>query len=240
MFIKTCILCKSRLPVTHFPPTVNQLSPRGICFDCRQEGIDPDAPPDPEVTRELKQRLAKKRSKWGVRRCRKCKRMKANHHFADSKNKSSWCRKCSLENAKNWRKTHPEAVEAQQARRKQERFRRILSKYGLTRDQYDSLLHMQGNSCAICGGPPGITHGLSMPLVDHCHKTGHVRGLLCQQCNSGIGLLKESRQAMEKAIEYLHRDIDLKNLPKAPSIPDQPQQYLVHPGIFPIKLFPGV
>lgn len=40
-------------------------------------------------------------------------------------------------------------------------------------------------------------------VVDHCHATGHVRGLLCHNCNRALGLLKDSEQALQRALKYL-------------------------------------
>lgn len=62
-------------------------------------------------------------------------------------------------------------------------------------------------SCEICGITPG-EKDKSLAL-DHCHKTGHVRGLLCLPCNIAIGNLKDDVALMQKAIEYLQRFVSL-------------------------------
>lgn len=73
--------------------------------------------------------------------------------------------------------------------------------YGLTAAQYDALMDCQGGKCAMCGvaaaGGKGRLH------VDHCHDKGHVRGLLCHGCNTGIGLLKHDVSLLSSAITYL-------------------------------------
>jgi hypothetical protein len=73
-------------------------------------------------------------------------------------------------------------------------------KFNITKEQYDTMLHEQGGVCAICKGV--CTRALA---VDHCHTTGKVRGLLCNNCNRGIGHLKDSVEILEAAINYLRR-----------------------------------
>lgn len=79
----------------------------------------------------------------------------------------------------------------------------IKSKYGITREQYDDLLGSQNGVCAICKNSE--TSGKRL-AVDHCHVTLAVRGLLCSRCNTAIGLFKDNKEAMKKAIAYLTAD----------------------------------
>ena len=69
-------------------------------------------------------------------------------------------------------------------------------KYNITIYDYKTMLLAQNNKCAICSETDKL-------CVDHCHKTGKVRGLLCKKCNSGLGYFKDSIEFMSKAIEYL-------------------------------------
>jgi hypothetical protein len=75
-----------------------------------------------------------------------------------------------------------------------------LAKYGITEDDYDALLASQRGRCAICGKDASGNGRLL--AVDHDHKTGEVRGLLCRGCNLGIGLL-EKEGFLNKAMAYL-------------------------------------
>lgn len=72
--------------------------------------------------------------------------------------------------------------------------------YNLTQDDYVVMLEAQGGVCKICGKTSQIGRRLA---VDHCHTTGLVRGLLCENCNVGIGKLKEDISILESAIKYL-------------------------------------
>lgn len=78
--------------------------------------------------------------------------------------------------------------------------------YGLNIEDYNLMLELQDNRCAICNMEETAISRYGTPkrlTVDHCHETGKIRGLLCDNCNRGIGHLKESIRVLEKAIIYL-------------------------------------
>lgn len=78
---------------------------------------------------------------------------------------------------------------------------RMFAKYGLTVEQYWEIYEYQGRKCFICMRATGARKKLS---VDHCHKTGQVRGLLCLGCNRNVlGHLRDDVEALERAIDYL-------------------------------------
>ena len=74
--------------------------------------------------------------------------------------------------------------------------------YGLPIGDYDRMLSTQGGKCAICGTEASGLRGMRFH-VDHDHDTGLVRGLLCHNCNVGIGGLKHSEEILDKAKVYL-------------------------------------
>ena len=88
------------------------------------------------------------------------------------------------------------------------RDQRYKKNFGITLEDYDRMFAKQKGVCEICGSPQekrssgrgGVVTNLA---VDHCHKSGKVRGLLCGKCNSFIGFAEDSKQRLEKAIEYL-------------------------------------
>ena len=69
--------------------------------------------------------------------------------------------------------------------------------YGITIEQYNAMRDAQNNSCLICGEADCLL------VVDHCHSSGKIRGLLCNPCNAGIGHLKESTAVLRNAILYI-------------------------------------
>ena len=78
---------------------------------------------------------------------------------------------------------------------------RVLKKmYGITLEEYDARLLKQDSKCAICGAADRRGYRLS---VDHDHETGRVRGLLCGNCNLGLGSLKDDPELLEKAAAYI-------------------------------------
>ncbi len=75
-------------------------------------------------------------------------------------------------------------------------------KYGITLEQYNTLLLKQNHCCAICCRHESeYSKRLS---VDHCHKTGNIRGLLCTLCNTGLGVFKDDITNLASAISYLN------------------------------------
>jgi hypothetical protein len=76
-------------------------------------------------------------------------------------------------------------------------------KYNLTQNDYEKMLINQNYSCAICGiHREDLNKDLA---VDHCHLTGKIRGLLCANCNSGIGFFKENLFKLKSAIKYIKK-----------------------------------
>lgn len=81
--------------------------------------------------------------------------------------------------------------------------KRRLKGYGLTGAEYLALLASQGGGCAICGAETGVPGKKARLPVDHCHKTGAVRGLLCLRCNTGLGMFMDDPGMLQIAIRYL-------------------------------------
>lgn len=121
------------------------------------------------------------------RQCRGC-RSRHNRYYADDKN--------------NVRTKYKEYYRANKSKFKRESFRNNLRrKYGLTIDSYQALLKGQNNKCLICDSD---FQGNNRPCVDHCHRTGKVRGILCRRCNLSISYL-EDKTFVQKAIDYIDK-----------------------------------
>lgn len=88
--------------------------------------------------------------------------------------------------------------------RKYERKSKLKRLYGISAEEYDEMFKRQGGKCFICSGPPkGRFNRLN---VDHCHKTGKIRSLLCFPCNAAIGMAKEDRVILMRMAEYVSGD----------------------------------
>ena len=100
------------------------------------------------------------------------------------------------ENGLKWRERNPEAASNGHVKRK----------YGLTFKQVIELFEAAGDSCECCGTPvarPGSKEGRkNIGHVDHCHATKKVRGILCFECNTGLGQLKDRP---DLAVAYLEK-----------------------------------
>lgn len=124
----------------------------------------------------------------GLKVCSKCKMPKDPEcffrHAGTKDGLHSSCKPCN--------KGHPDT-----------RRKHTLSQVGLTIEDYDGWLAAQGGVCAICKQPePHTNKRLS---VDHDHRTGKARGLLCSFCNPGLGMFRDSIATLSAAIEYLKR-----------------------------------
>lgn len=110
------------------------------------------------------------------------------------------------ESVRRYREKYPEKIKAARDRLRREqpeklKAYRLKHLYGLTEFAYQTLLNAQGGVCAICKGPESIPN--RRLGVDHCHKTGRVRGLLCDRCNVGLGRFKDDASLLKKAVAYL-------------------------------------
>lgn len=106
------------------------------------------------------------------------------------------CLICRREKKKAYVRRNPE-----KARRSAWRTN-LRRKYGIEAEDFDTLSSLQEGVCAICGGPPR-----GKPLhVDHDHRTGRVRGLLCYRCNLAVGQLDDSPERAERLAQYIRGD----------------------------------
>ena len=103
---------------------------------------------------------------------------------------------------------HHAACKASQKRNPDSKVRGYLKfHYGLSLEKYRELSSRQGDVCALCRRPPvGRFDAKPRLHVDHCHKTGKIRGLLCHNCNAGLGNLRDSAEMLRLAADYLDRD----------------------------------
>lgn len=126
-----------------------------------------------------------------IKSCIKCKILKAHEEFHKrTRSKDGlqrWCKLCTARYKAAYHKAHPEKQRTINLRRN----------YALSTIDYIAMVAAQYGCCKICGVKP------NRPLyVDHCHKTGVIRGLLCNGCNVHLSLL-EKPDLLKKAYAYL-------------------------------------
>lgn len=129
-----------------------------------------------------------------MKTCAVCKRNKSYADFYNYKSskdgKSYRCKKCDDEARAKWRENNPNKA------KESAKYRNIKAKYGLDRKQYNDLKNGQKGLCKIC------KRDLKL-VVDHCHNSNTVRGLLCNSCNRGIGYLGDDPNRCYQAYKYL-------------------------------------
>lgn len=148
-----------------------------------------------------------------MKTCTKCGETKDKSEFHkrnDNKTGlSSHCKECRNRHGKKWRaknlKRESERGKKWYSRNKARckeyaRSHKLKTKYGLTVKEYDRILKSQEGVCACCQKEPPADRNL---YVDHNHITGKVRGLLCLQCNVGIGSLGDDLDGVLRAVNYL-------------------------------------
>lgn len=140
------------------------------------------------ISKELQYFHKSKRHKFGIKNeCAKCTNLYLKNHYA--KNKQSYNNRSRQNHLKN--------------------------KYNISYEEYLKLYSNRKGKCDICvktcePAGPNLSNRKNALVVDHCHKTNKVRGLLCQTCNQGIGLFKDSIDNLISAHVYLLQDSDIK------------------------------
>lgn len=140
--------------------------------------------------------------------CKKCHIEKPFSEYYKSRRYSdgvfSSCKSCYSSyqySEKNKEKTRIRNVKKEKRRDGYHVEYALMKKYGITVKQYEEMAISQEYKCKICLEEK--KGDKRMLYVDHCHKTGKIRGLLCQKCNSGIGLFSDNIIFLERAIDYL-------------------------------------
>jgi hypothetical protein len=166
-----------------------------------------------------------------VKRCKACGITKPRSEFYGNKGGRDGlrpeCKACNLarrkakyaadprpyiERTRKWQRENPERVREYMAqfnasgkRKQSNRKSHLKRKYGLTQEAFDEMLAAQGGGCAICGKPDADN-------VDHDHFTGRVRGILCWNCNVGVGQFEDDSERLLAALSYLDRDDEVADL----------------------------
>ena len=200
---KVCRDCGETKPIAEFfksPRNAGGYAPRcKPCYMIQQAGYRKKPP--------------REETPPGTKRCWMCKTIKpsadfsANKDFHDGLNRG--CRACTNARSATYDLANRESLNAKQlARYYADPLRYadygLKKRFGLPMGSYDRMLAEQGNCCAICGAtePGGRTKRFH---VDHCHATGRVRSLLCENCNNGLGRFRDKPHLLRAAADYLEK-----------------------------------
>jgi len=116
-------------------------------------------------------------------RCKPCNRAIERARRANDVDRARELERVRL---RRWRKENPDEPRVQMLRQR----------YGLTPEQLAEMLRAQRDACAVCGKP-------NPDCIDHCHETGRVRGVLCRQCNIGMGQFRDDPALLLAAALYI-------------------------------------
>jgi hypothetical protein len=152
-----------------------------------------------------------------MKTCSACKVAKPlsefHRHATAPDGRNCYCKSCAIAKVALWQKANPERrrINARKYHVKrrdsgQVREDKFKIRYGITVADYDKKFEAQGGLCAVCRRPPPLHNLKTFALgLDHDHKTLVNRGLLCQNCNAGLGMFGDSIELMESAIAYLQQ-----------------------------------
>ena len=140
--------------------------------------------------------------------CNTCKETKPLEEFSFANKvkgtRKNKCKKCTKLYFQQYKESNHDAIKEKwrNASKKyhttEKRRNKTLRQYGLTEQLYNEMFDKQNGTCLLCPSTATL-------VVDHCHKTGKIRGLLCNNCNLGLGMFKDDISALENAVKYLQK-----------------------------------
>jgi hypothetical protein len=202
---KVCPQCRRTLPRSDFHSNVRR--PDGLAFYCKQCAAERS-----EASRRKRGIQPKRQSALpvpdGCKWCPDCDEIKPLAEFARTTGKQSgyhsYCLPCHT----------ARGVESKDRLYGGTREYHLRRRYGIGQAEFAELLAEQGGVCAIC-------RALDPQHVDHDHRTGWVRGILCFNCNGGLGQFRDNPEYLASAITYLKGTTWLRTL--------------IHPGVYRIS-----
>jgi hypothetical protein len=125
--------------------------------------------------------------------------------FAGADMKTNWkSSEYAREKAKAWRLANPNKVKEHRIKNRQKNYRQeLVRKYKVDFDWFDNQFALQKGLCLVCFKQLIGTDKQNKPHVDHCHQTGKVRGILCNRCNTVLGLCLDNKELFANLKGYL-------------------------------------
>lgn len=187
--MKTCARCGHAQPESSFGK--NRSTKDGVDYRCKRCR----AADSVKFRYENPEKVAKTNKDWadknrGWRKAYRKEWYEANKPYFQERYRAE--RAAHKQRTVAWQKANPSKVASI----------RVKARYGLTRSDFEAMLVAQSGLCLICGLQP---HKMRRLVVDHCHATGKIRGLLCDGCNKGLGDFEDRIERLEAAIAYLKR-----------------------------------
>lgn len=144
--------------------------------------------------KEMAVEYASKILKVGRKQCKLCSRTRKLQYFPKSKASYtgyySYCYECKREINRQ------QDIKRYDKRKEYSKVAYIKRTYNISYEDYQEMFRLHNGCCAICNSSGKLA-------IDHCHKTGKIRGLLCHNCNRGLGMFADDKLRLKKAINYL-------------------------------------
>lgn len=163
--------------------------------------------PGIELDALVARRWTTKKINWKDPRPYRCSKCGGEEHFVYGKEKRRVCKHChKLAQARTAAKPESKKRKKEWAINNSHKYKSyrkewsLKKRYGISLRQYLDMVRVQKGACLICCGNQSLRRPL---VVDHCHKTGKIRGLLCDPCNIGIENFRENKNSLVRAIVYL-------------------------------------
>lgn len=142
----------------------------------------------------------------GAATCNYCYNFWQRQKYTNNKEHRENCKRKVRDRVKNMTKEQLQDLKIKNKHwREKNKYRRFLNhirlNYSLSQSDFELLFESQKKCCAICKKPLGFFQGKLH--IDHCHKTGNVRGILCNKCNAGLGFFQDKISSLANAITYL-------------------------------------
>ena len=194
--MKKCNKCgiEKELTANNFTPRVYESGLtgfRGVCKECVAIANKKRRSDNKSDHQKQKEEITTKQNnlfKDGLRLCTSCSEIKTVNSFRKNSTYTHGvthqCKDClrgyNRENKRSWN---------------------IKNIYGLSLERYDEMIIEQDSKCKLCD--TDFSNMKTQPHIDHCHSSNQVRGLLCSNCNTALGLFKDNTDTLRKAIKYL-------------------------------------
>ena len=143
-----------------------------------------------------------------LRICKTCGKEKAHNDFPKHKGYKECirphCIECRREKELAYHHKHKnDETKSYKYDKAKDKNKKLMSAYNITFEEYKTMIEVQDYKCCICGDILNTDLKKRLAPVDHCHKTGRIRGILCKDCNVGLGSFKDDIDVMNSAIQYI-------------------------------------
>lgn len=165
----------------------------------REKNIEKVKQSNKEYSEKNKESLKEKNKEWRARNKEKRQEYSREYNLKNKERRKEWFN--------DWKQKNPERLKelkkkSAEKNRLIERERKLKKFYNMSLEEFNLLSERQNHKCTICKKDAALEKNKNL-VVDHCHRTGKVRSLLCDRCNRTMGSLEENIEILESMIKYI-------------------------------------